>query len=55
MEVPGPGTKSKPELKPAPQLQQHWILNPPCWAGDRTRPPKREARSLTHYTTTETP
>ena len=30
MEVPWPGIKSKP------QLQQHWILNPLCWAGDWT-------------------
>ena len=34
MEVPGPGIKSEPQLQPMPQLQQHWILNPPHGAGD---------------------
>ena len=24
-------------MPPTPQLQQHWTLNPPCWAKDRTR------------------
>ena len=28
MGVPGPGIESELELQPAPQLQQHWILNP---------------------------
>ena len=36
MEVPGPGIESKSELRPRPQLQQHQILNPLCWAGDQT-------------------
>ena len=33
-EVPGPGTRSEPQLPPKPQVQQHWILNPLCPAGD---------------------
>lgn len=28
MEVPGPATESKLQLKPTLQLQQHWILQP---------------------------
>ena len=30
MEVPGPGTESKPQLQPMPQLQQCQVLNPLC-------------------------
>ena len=30
IEVPGPGIKSKAQLRPAPQLQPCWILNPRC-------------------------
>ena len=26
MEVPGPGTESQPQLRPIPQLRQHWSL-----------------------------
>ena len=36
MEVSGPGIKSEPGLWPRPQLQQCWILNPLCWAGNGT-------------------
>ena len=36
MKVPGPGIESEPQLQPVPQLRQHWILNPLCWAGDQT-------------------
>ena len=32
----GPGIKSEPELQHMPLLQQRWILNPPCQAGDPT-------------------
>ena len=32
IEVPGPGTESELQLRPTPQLQQHWILNPVHWA-----------------------
>ena len=34
MEVPGPGTESKPQLWPTPQLQQRQILNPPRHRGN---------------------
>ena len=34
--VPGPGIRSEPHLRPKLQLQQRWILNPLCWAGDPT-------------------
>ena len=37
--VPAPGTESKPDLQSTRQLQQRWILNPLCWAGDWTRVP----------------
>ena len=37
MEAPGPGVETKLEVRPTPQLQQHWILNPLCWAGDQSR------------------
>ena len=36
MDVPGPGIESELELRPMPQLQQCWILNPLCQARDRT-------------------
>lgn len=36
MEAPGPGTESEPELQPAPQLRQCWLLNPLHHAGDWT-------------------
>ena len=35
MEVPGPGTESKPELQLMSQLQKCWILNPPHQARDQ--------------------
>ena len=35
-EVPRPGSESKPQLKPKPQLQQHWIFNPSSQARDQT-------------------
>ena len=34
---PTPGTESEPQLRAAPQLQQHKILNLPCQARDPTR------------------
>ena len=34
--VPGPGTRSEPQLLPKPQLWQCWIFNLLCQAGDRT-------------------
>ena len=36
VEVPRPGTRSKPQLQSMPQLQQCQILNPLCWAADQT-------------------
>jgi len=36
MEVPGPRIESELQLQRTPQLQQHWILNPLCQAGDPT-------------------
>ena len=36
MGVPGPGTESKLQLQPTPQLWQYKIYNPLCWAGDQT-------------------
>ena len=36
MEVPRPGSEPEPQLRPLPQLWQHWILNPLCQAGDQT-------------------
>ena len=36
MDVPGPGIESELELRPMPQLQQCWILNPLCQARDQT-------------------
>ena len=42
-EVPGPGVRSEQQWQPMLQLQrcwiQRWILNPLCWAGDRTHAP----------------
>ena len=38
IEVPGPGTKPKPELGPSPQLQQCWILHLLHRAWDQTSP-----------------
>ena len=35
-EVPGPEIESKPELRPTPQLWQHWIFNPLHQAGGQT-------------------
>ena len=47
MEDPGPGIKSKPGLRPTPQLQQHQILNPLSLARDRIRiPAAAEALSI---------
>ena len=34
--APGPGISYEPQSKPKPQLWQCQILNPMCWAGDRT-------------------
>ena len=34
--IPGTGIRSELLLPPTLQLQQCWILNPLCWAGDRT-------------------
>ena len=54
--VMGPGTESKPELRPAPQLQPCRILNPLCRAGDWTASPTQwQAASLTHCATAGTP
>ena len=33
VEVSRPGIESHLQLWPIPQLQQHWILKPLCWAG----------------------
>ena len=52
---PRPGIESEPELQPMLQLQEHQILNPPCLAGIRSAPPKRQAGSLTHCTTAGIP
>ena len=46
MEVPRPGVKSKPHLQPTPQLWQHWILNPPCQAGDQTSKATKTSRII---------
>ena len=35
-EVPEPGIELELELGPTPRLQQRWILNPLCRAGERT-------------------
>ena len=55
MEVPGPVVASKPELRPTPQPQQPWILNPQCWGRIKPTPPQRQTRPLTHGATTGTP
>ena len=34
MEVPGTGMESEQQLRPTPQLWQHWILNPLCHSGN---------------------
>ena len=34
IEVPGPGIKSEWQVQPVSQLQQWWILNPPCRGGN---------------------
>ena len=36
MDVPGPGVKPEPQLRPTPELWQHQILHPLCQAGDQT-------------------
>ena len=36
MEFLGQGSNLEPQLRPRLQLQQCWILNPPCQAGDLT-------------------
>ena len=59
MEVPGPGTESKLQLQPTPQLWQCKIYNPLCWAGDQTHSSAETwaaaIRFLTHCTTAGTP
>ena len=40
----------EPQLQPRPQLQQHQILNPLCWARDGT-----SASTKTHCATAATP
>ena len=37
MAVPWSGIRSEPELQPAPQLQQGWILNPLLQTWEQTR------------------
>ena len=41
MEVPRPAIKSKPQLRPMPQLQQYLIFNPMHQAGIEPMPPER--------------
>ena len=62
MEVPRPGTESKPQLQPIPQLQklqilnplgQGWGLNPSCSSNPSCC--RDKARSLTHCATAGTP
>ena len=55
IDVPRPGTESKLQLQPTPQLWQHWILIPAHQAGEHTAPPRRQAGSLTHRTIAGTP
>ena len=42
--VPGPGIRSKPQLRPKPQLCQRGILKALCQAGDRTYMPALPTR-----------
>ena len=51
----GPGVRSKPQLRPKPQLWQHWILNPLCQAGDRTCVPVLPRLHRSHCDTVKTP
>ena len=46
MEVPGPGIEPELQLQPMPQLWQHHILNPLCWARDRTHASAETTRIL---------
>ena len=48
-----PGTKSKLQLWPTPQLQQRWILNPPLQGRDQTHAATDNPRSLTHCPTVD--
>ena len=55
MEVPRPGIKSEPQLRPEPQLQQHQILNPLAPSqGLNPHHFRDNARSLTLCTTAGT-
>ena len=59
MDVPMPGAESKPHLRPTPQLQQCWTLNPLCQAEDQTRTSTATQAAtvgfLIHYATVGTP
>ena len=46
MDVPRPGSKSKPQLQPKPQLCQWLILNPLCQLGIELTLPQRQRRIL---------
>ena len=52
-EVPRPGIRSEPRSRPKPQLQQHQILNPLCWARDQTS--TRAATQATAVTVWDSP
>ena len=59
IEVPGPGTESEPQLRPTPQVQQHWISNPLHWAVGQTCTSSvtwaTAVGFLTHWATAGTP
>ena len=55
VEISGPGIKSELQLQPMLHLQQHWILNPLCWAGDKTGTAIEASWIITHCTMSETP
>lgn len=51
----GPGTRSKPHLRPSPQLWQCWICNPLSLAGDQTCIPGPQGCHWSYFTTAGTP
>ena len=55
MEFPGQGSDLSHSLKPKPQLQQHWILNPLCQAGGQSHIPALPRHLQSHCTTAGTP
>ena len=52
---PGPGTESKLQLQPMPQLQQCQMLNSVYWAGDQTHAAAETTGSPTYCTIAGTP